>query len=154
RDLGLMIEHGVPRNSVGLVRIPGIGTKRAAALLANGISRLDDLVMRSPSEVATILAVKPATAEKMLEKARQLQEEDKDQCPFGDELSRPQLQRPPGAWNWPAVVDPYRLRRSFELRITHRSDECVRIEGGSEPHQVHVNTDALRRRSYICDCPD
>lgn len=155
RDLGLMVEYGVPRESVGLVQIPGIGKKRAAALLAKGICRLDDLLTRSPDEVALILAVKPATAEKILDQARELHEQDKDDCPFGDQFSsRSRLQQQPKAWNWPATVDPYRLRRSFELRITHRSDECVRIEGGSEPHQVRVDIDALRHRSYTCDCHD
>jgi hypothetical protein len=155
RELGLMIEHGVPRESVGLVRVPGIGTKRAAALLSARICRLGDLVTRSPEQLSGIIGVKPSTAEKMLAKARQLHQQDNEECPFGDGLlSRPKFEKAPTVWDWPATIDPYRLRRSFELRVTHRSDERVRVEGGSEPHQVRVDTELLRKRSYTCDCQD
>jgi hypothetical protein len=51
-------------------------------------------------------------------------------------------------------VDPYRLRRSLELKVDYLSAEAVRISGGTEPHTVSVTESPSRQRSYTCDCAD
>ena len=42
--LSLRIKHGVPRNAVGLVRIQGVGRKRALALLKHNIHNANDII--------------------------------------------------------------------------------------------------------------
>ena len=56
--------------------------------------------------------------------------------------------------DWPLGVDHYRLRRALDLKIIHRSDECIRVEGGIEPHTIHIQFSANGNRTYRCDCID
>lgn len=160
RRLALMIEYGVAAESIGLVKVPGIGSKRVRRLTDHGVRTLADLVQMRPAELGKVLGMKEATAEKMLENAKETWAEEQTEDPFalGDGGS-PHSNPFPSAerektWKWPANIDPYRLRRALELEVTHASEERIHVQGGTEPHQVSVESDALRRRAYSCDCAD
>ncbi len=158
RRLGLMIEYGVPAESVGLVKVPGVGSKRVRKLIQNGVATLEALTRLRPKELGTILGLKREMAEKLIKKAKMVWAEERAEDPFeiGGPARRPVRSLTIGehAWKLPAGIDPYRLRRALELEVTHVSEECIHVRGGTEPHQVSIETDALRRRAYQCDCAD
>lgn len=154
--LRLMIEYGVPAESVGLVRVPGIGSKRVRLLIAGGVRTLAALVETPRVVVEGILRMKKATAEKMLKGAKVTFEEEQTEDPFalGSTEADRKCSGAETVWRWPAKIDPYRLRRALELEVPHFSEECVHVCGGAEPHKVRVTCDTLRRRTYECDCAD
>ena len=50
--------------------------------------------------------------------------------------------------NWPQGIDPYRLRRALELVVIHRTEECMRVEGGMEPHTIQISLANTGKRQY------
>lgn len=161
RRLALMIEYGVPAESIGLVRVPGIGSKRVQKLLAEGVTTLAALVRMRPTMLGKALGLKTKTAEKFLKKAKMTWAEEKLEDPFAIDQQKGESRKQKAeiaekekVWKWPSNIDPYRLRRALELEVTHVSEERIHVRGGTEPHQVWINCDTLRRRTYECDCAD
>ncbi|MEI6177445.1 MAG: DEAD/DEAH box helicase, partial [Verrucomicrobiota bacterium] len=158
-DLRAMVRHGVPRDVLTLVEVPGIGTKRALALKESGIRTLDDLLGVTPPTLATILRLKEPTVMKILSAVEELLATRDMVDPFSSEYPSdenttlpPDLTPPPSVW--PLGVDPYRLRRALDLQIDFLGAEVVRVSGGTEPHSVSIRQDARGRRDYTCDCAD
>jgi helicase len=160
RRLALMIEYGVPAESVGLVQVPGIGSKRVRMLIEQGVTTLAALVRMRPAALGKVLRMKTETAEKLLKQAKQAWAEEQAEDPFAlSDSSAPHSSPLPSAemenaWKWPSNIDPYRLCRALELEVTHSSEERIHVRGGTEPHQVSITTDTLRQHSYACDCAD
>ena len=154
-DLAVMVEYGVPRESIGLVQIPGVGSKRAHALFTAGVRTLQQFIDTTPPALGKILRMKEAPIAILLESARKVTSDQYADDPFAVE-SIPTLppSRPSLLSQWPSDIDPYRLRRALELNVDHRSEDMVRVSGGTEPHCVPVRTDTLGNRSYACDCAD
>ena len=147
-----MVEYGIPRHALGLVAIKGIGAKRAQALIGKGICTQKQLLENSIDCLSEILKLRTKTIEKILKDAA----EPKNKVISSPDIpsrSAPKIQKKSLA-NWPADIDPYRLRRALELNIDHQSAEYLQISGGTEPHRVEVTENAMRIRFYKCDCMD
>lgn len=155
-DLALMVEYGIPRPSIGLAKVPGIGSKRARALVDEGIATLGDLQACGLERLRFILGLKEKSLAKILEATKDLNLELSAEDPFALESS-PAAHHPEPALlsKWPRGIDPYRLRRALELHCDHVSNDCVRVSGGAEPHRISVRTDfRTKSRAYACDCAD
>lgn len=152
-DLRAMIQYGVPRRSIGLVRIKGIGSRRAQALLQGGIPTPEVLVQVGASVISRVLGLSPKTVAPMVKAARALVSGAADPS-VSRETEGPVSPREVPNLPWPTDMDPYRLRRALELRVDHVSPECVRVSGGAEPHTVWVAVDRRGRASFACDCQD
>lgn len=162
-DLKLMIEYGIPRESLSLIRIKDIGTRRARLLMQAGISTSEQVVQVCDSCLSRILHVKSRkvigritdSARKVVERLgagyfSQLQTEAmrNEAGKIKDNTEQTSLQ------NWPSSIDPYRLRRALELKVDHVSLDCVRISGGTEPHTVTIHHITKMAKTYRCDCLD
>ena len=159
QDLQLMLQYGVPRNSLNLVRIKGIGAQRARSLIAAGIRTPQQLTTENTSQLCDILRMSEKTLHPILLSAMEFNNQpDHVSETYGGILPaaltggrRPSTFLPSV---WASRIDPYRLRRSLELRVDHVSQECIRISGGAEPHTVKVGWISSKLRSYQCDCVD
>ncbi|MEM4290268.1 MAG: helix-hairpin-helix domain-containing protein [Nitrososphaerota archaeon] len=60
-------KHGVKKELLPLVSIPGVGRVRARALYNAGFRRGEDLVEAGPEKIATIPTIGPATAARIVE---------------------------------------------------------------------------------------
>jgi helicase len=151
--LKLMVEYGVPKGAISLVRIDGIGPKRAQRLCAEDIFTAQQVAQYSAKHLADWLGLGLRTADRILASAKLLASASDPVLQVATALPTLSVAPAKRPFNLRGV-DPYRLRRSLELRVDHMSAEAVRISGGTEPHRVFVGESALRQRSYICDCAD
>lgn len=151
--LKLMVEYGVPKGAVSLVRIEGIGSKRAQLLCREGIFTAQHVAQLPVEHLADLLVLGPKSAEKIIASARGLGT-TADLTPALPPATPAPCEQTDTRQFSIRGVDPYRLRRSLELQVDHLSAEVVRISGGTEPHAVAVHEDAMRRRTYVCDCAD
>jgi helicase len=158
RDLTIMLAYGIPRDSVSLASIAGIGPKRARQLIDANIRTPRQLLAASRRRVAAILRMKDQGIKKIISSARCVRANEDDEDPFSIALTapgkRPADGLPQTSIPWPPHIDPYRLRRALELKVVFASREVITISGGSEPHRVCLREDARRRTSYTCDCVD
>lgn len=153
--LALMVEYGVSRESVDLVRVPGIGGKRVHSLAASGVCSLQEFLSADMSKLAGILRLKSDSLGKLLCAAEKVAAEMGMEDPFALDPAAPSAPPPVSEkLAWPKDIDPYRLRRALELKVDHRSEDAVNVSGGAEPHRVAIQTNARRVRNYACDCAD
>lgn len=139
-----MVSHGLDEEVITLTFIEGIGGKLARRIKESGISDIEELVEASPRELAKIrgISIKRARiwvrdAERMLKRRSALSLRER---------AHPKAKVVSG---WPSDVDPYRLRRSLELRAI-RQGRIWQVTGGLEPHTVSVATG----KALACDCLD
>jgi len=158
RSIKLMVQYGIPTDALGLTKVPGIGPKRAQALVVAGIRTPAELRDATPEALAEILRLKPGTVSGLQKDARDVDwtgdNSAQAQPPSSDRLPERSNKQRLRTGPWPEDIDPYRLRRALELNIDHASVEVLRISGGAEPHRIDVAEDGLRRRTYTCDCAD
>jgi helicase len=154
RALIHMIEYGIPEDGLALVNITGVGPKRAQCLYRAGIVTPQAVVAMSPTRLAEILTCGNKVATAIKEAAKALAKAPAPLDSNVQSIQKIQAKHPVRLPDWPSDIDPYRLRRALELNIDHLSPEVVRLSGGTEPHEVRVTEDTLRRRSYTCDCQD
>jgi helicase len=147
--LALMLQYGIPPESIGLTQIPKIGPARARKLIDGGITTLGKFKASRPSDVAAILKIHEAAAIDMLAKAQTFDElafsghnEPHLSCDIDSDLG------------WTSAIDPYRLRRALELDVSFSSAEVVHVAGGAEPHVVSIIWKAPGKCNYECDCAD
>jgi helicase len=157
-DLQAMVRKGVPRDTLVLVSIPGIGPKRAMTLCANGICSLETLLSSDPAALGALIRLKRSSVEKLLKATAEVLKVKSVEDPFSIEATNSEAQSQPTYSSqppvWPFGVDPYRVRRALELTVDHCSAELVRLSGGLEPHIVRIIHDACGHRAYVCDCLD
>ncbi len=147
-----MVAYGIPRHALGLVKIKGIGSKRAQALVVSEIYSREQLLSADQVYLSKILKLRRQSIEKILggiEEIVSQNEFSEESCSDPLTITAKSLLE-----KWPTEVDPYRLRRAFELKVDHQSAECMQISGGTEPHQVTISEDGRQTRSYTCDCID
>ena len=150
-----MVEYGIPCRAVDLVRVDGIGSKRAKRLITHGVETPAQLADASIADICRILRLKEPSARKLLTKARQVAGELDADDKFSLEEQVPEPMPPTeGRFDWPPGIDPYRLRRALELQVDHRSEDAVRVSGGAEPHRVSISRNTGSIRQYACDCAD
>jgi helicase len=144
RTLRVMVAVGLDEEAVTLTFVGGIGAKLARRLVAAGITDIEALAQAESNEIAGVRGVSSQRAARWIEEAERLvrtrsawrlRETD---APLARLIAR----------EWPAGVDPYRLRRACELRVAE-ADGGYRVSGGLEPHRVTEAT-----AGFACDCPD
>jgi helicase len=152
-SLKTMVAYGIPQGALELVLIEGVGPKRAQRLSNEGVFRIIEVVNLSPAHLADIIGSGVGVAERILGSAKALRQMV-DETKHHSTSAHVELVPPSRLPKQNSGVDPYRLRRALELRVDHLSAEVVRVSGGAEPHTVSVTENAVRARSYSCDCAD
>lgn len=156
RDLQNMLEYGVPRTSLELVQIRGIGQRRAHTLINAGICTLRQLLDQSTSRLSELLRLNQDTIGRIISSAEEVldkmvfSEGFRREDPPTDKVETKAGKHP----SWNSDIDPYRLRRALELNVDHASAESIQISGGAEPHKVRVTLLPQGKMSYHCDCMD
>jgi helicase len=144
RALVAMVAHGVDEEAATLTFLQGIGGTLVRRLREAGISDIEELALSDPGRVATIRGISTARAVRLIEEATA---KIRTRSAFSFRNTGPTIEpyldkRSPG-------IDPYRLRRAFELEVSRETDYFV-VHGGLEPHRVMTgSTDRLS-----CDCAD
>lgn len=146
--LSLLLQYGIPQDSLGLTQIPGVGPVRARKLIDGGVADLQQFQAASTETVSRILNLRLSIAKGMQNKARNL-----DEFTF-DSLSETPVTCDTNHEPWASEIDPYRLRRALELDVPFSSPEVIRVTGGAEPHTVTITWLPYDRRDYQCDCAD
>lgn len=141
RRIAIQLEHGLPGDSVYLTLIPGCGGRLAKRLLEAGVSNLEELCQREPTDVATIPGIGPKRAIAWIGAATELiKEMEPDLMP--QPAGRPRAIVVPS--DWPPEIDPGRLQRAMSLKVQGGTPHHW-VSGGSEEHIVVANG---------CDCLD
>jgi helicase len=155
-QLRLMLEHGIPEEALELVAIPRIGSRRARHLCEHGIHTAGEVATMLPRDLNEIFACGERIAYQIIEAAKVVAG-NSESCYTTTPpttFARTSAHPAKASIDWPAGIDPYRLRRALELRVTHASPVAVHVQGGTEPHVVRIEEIAGRERSYQCDCLD
>lgn len=151
--LKLTIQYGIPHDSLELVAIPGIGPKRAQALVAREIRSISELLLTPADQLADALKLRDSSILALLEQARAIAAPKRKTNRMESEKKQTATRTNCGA-DWPHDIDAYRLRRAISLRIDHVAPERIGVSGGSEPHQVRVIDDQNGSVQFMCDCGD
>jgi len=147
RALASMVTHGIDEEAVTLTFLPGVGGTVARRLQEVGISSIDDLCIAEPDEVAMVRGVSLERAVKWIEAATEM---IKTRSAFAFREMRPEEWATSSCADWPSSVDPYRFRRSLELKVTLQRRYQYEVSGGLEPHRVVAHPE----RPMQCDCAD
>lgn len=152
QELIPMIKHGIPVEACQLIQVNGIGPKRAMALRKLGIITVQDFVSAKPQKISKALKLSPKVCQKIQQKVQEYSLRKTQKKDFSEDA--PPLLAHQAIFNCPQGIDPYRLRRALELIVTHRTEECLRVEGGMEPHTIKISFAKTGKRQYWCDCAD
>lgn len=133
--------NGVEGPAAGLTLVDGIGASWARRLMDHGIRDLAELGECSPSDLSQIPGISEKRASAWIEQAK---ERHQLEPPAVEAKGIPTL--PPDT---DLPVDPYRLRRAVDLKVSAQGGNRWEITGGSEPRQV-----LLQNGSLSCSCPD
>ncbi|MBN2196876.1 MAG: DEAD/DEAH box helicase [Polyangiaceae bacterium] len=143
KALSVMVEAGLDEEVVTLTLLPGIGPALARRLALVGLSDIEELAVAEPDDVAAIRGIAHGRAVSLVAAAEDLLPTRSAWC-FKE--SGPTLRTTQGTW--PPEVEPYRLFRAIELKVTKRGAAWL-VTGGSDPHRVERTQAGL-----ACDCPD
>jgi helicase len=139
-----MINAGLDEITITLTLIPGLGPKFANRLAGLGICDIEDLAQCDPEDVTNLGGVSLQRASRWIKSAEELMH-DKTFRYFEESQS--------AVTNveciWPQRIDPYRVKRALELKVTQLGDSCYQVTGGSDPHRVELESKQLH-----CDCLD
>lgn len=147
RALASMVAHGIDEEAVTLTFLPGIGGTLARRLHEVGVSSIDDLCIAEPDEVAMVRGVSLKRAVKWIEAATEM---IKTRSAFAFREMRSEEYVESSGANWPSSIDPYRFRRSLELKVTLQRRYQYEVSGGLEPHRIIAHPE----RPIQCDCAD
>jgi helicase len=149
--LRCMVGARLNETAVTLTRVKGIGATLAKRLVENGISDIDRLARSDIGALAGIRGISSERAERLVADAK-LVATLRNASSYSEPSSREQVQAMVAslpAQRRDPQVDPYRLRRALELRVTPLGGRRFRVVGGSDPHIVK-QLDI----TYRCDCGD
>jgi len=149
-----MVKYGLPRQACELLKLKGIGPKRAMRLYEASISTLGSFAETPNPALSEVIGLNGKIVSEIKKNAAILVTEKAQEIPF--ELWDDPIPAAPqqAIHDWPQGVDPYRLRRALDLKIVHRSGECIQVEGGTEPHMIRIGNSLKGNRNYHCDCMD
>ncbi len=144
RALRQMVCAGLDKSAVTLTIVNGVGPTIARRLQVAGIGHIEDLALAEPEDLISQPRISRERAERWIAEAVEIIR------------SRSALRYvETGAMagivpsDWPADIDPYRLRRALDLRIAGADGGHYLVQGGLEPHIVRTSSGALH-----CDCAD
>lgn len=139
-----MVLAGLDEETVTLALVPGIGPKLARRLRSVGVEDIEALAQADVEDLGSVRGVSRARAARWIDAANRLLSRRSAYC-YREEGPRAAV-RHRGV---PAALDPYRLRRALELKVTDAEGGTFRVTGGLEPHLVQ-----LCQGHCHCDCPD
>jgi len=139
-----MVAHGLDELAVTNTFVKGIGGKMAKRLVEHGVADIEDLAAAEPDNLAEVRGLSRERAGRWISEAEALVE-TRHAFTFR-ETSKAVVA---STGDWPADVEPYRLRRAIDLTAKQiRAGQFV-VSGGLEPHIV------IRDRNETkCDCQD
>jgi helicase len=141
--LRYMVAAGLNESAVTLTRVPGIGTTLAKRLHSAGIEDIEQLALAEPTAVV-MHGISPQRARHWITAAEALVRTCSAWRYREEELTH----RRHGV-DWPRAIDPYRLRRALELRVSGGEADLYRVTGGLDPHLVRFGD-----HQCSCDCAD
>lgn len=142
--LGRMIQAGLDEEAVTLTLVPGIGPKLAARIAATGVSEIEDLACCEPEDLDAVRGISKLRASTFISAAEAIVKSH-SAWTFREVTQGVSV----ACSRWPSEVDPYRLGRAIELRVARRVGDGWRVWGGTEPHLVNADEEAM-----ACDCVD
>jgi helicase len=144
KALRCMVVSGLDEFAVTLTMIPGIGPKLAKNLQLAGIADIEDLASDEIENVTTIKGISNKRVSNWIAEAKELIR-SKSAYRYKETESTPSFSQS----QWSDKVNPYRLRRALELKISGAEGGTYRVIGGLEPHIVRAEDNG-----FNCDCPD
>ena len=145
RALLAMVAYGIDEEAVTLTYLPGVGGTLARRLHAAGVTDIEELALCEPKELAAVRGISSARAGQWIERATET-----IRGRSAVSLRETGLRIQALSSDWPAGVDPYRLRRARELDVRRGGSRRYVVSGGLEPHRVAVTLEGPPR----CDCAD
>ena len=139
-----MLRYQISSENAGLVKLDGIGGKRAKLLSSSGFGTPALLAAADPAKLALIKGIGNESAMKIIRQATELTARG-DIPSYKEELL-------PAAAPWKTLrmtADPYRMRRSLELSVSLSENGRFLVTGGSDSHIV-----SRAGGAFACDCPD
>jgi len=143
RALVAMVSHGVDEQVVTLTFVDGVGGTTARRVRDAGIADIEDLAAADASSLGSLRGLSLQRAQRWIECAEKLV---KTHSAFSLRERRGKANAV--TQSWATAIDPYRLRRAFELKVLARGN-VLRVSGGLEPHRVIRSPEGL-----ACDCAD
>ena len=139
-----MLRYQISSENAGLVKLDGIGGKRAKLLSSSGFGTPALLAGADPEEVARIKGIGKDGAVKIIRQAAEL-------TAHGDIPSYREELLPAAApgKTLRMTADPYRMRRSLELSVSLSENRRFLVRGGRDDHIVR-----RAGAAFACDCPD
>ncbi len=139
-----MVTHGLDEEAITLTFIQGLGGTLAKRLKEAGIPDIEELAATEPCQIARVKGIS-------LKRARQWSGEAegllKERSAFS--LRERDRAKPQVVSDWPKELDPYRLRRSLDLKVATQGAGW-QVTGGLEPHTVCTPSQG----TLTCDCLD
>jgi len=139
-----MIVFGLDESAVTLCFVPGVGGTFARRLVGHGVGDIEELAGAEPEVLAGLKGLSGKRARQWIEQAAGM-----IKTRHGLRLRDSGPRTAPTSAAWPHDIDPYRLRRSLDLKVQRLGRNDFRVTGGLEPHQVTTDT-----TSWQCDCMD
>ena len=147
RLLGIRVRYGITEDEAELLKIKGIGEKRLNQLGALGITRIENLAKASMDELDKIPGIGRKLAEKLVSTSKIFQGRMRKIKSTKTEMEDYSKTNSIGFLQ---DMDPYRLKRSMELRVTQVQGKSLwLVEGGVKEHFVKKIGS-----QYECDCKD
>jgi helicase len=139
-----MVEYGLDEESVTLTFINGIGGQLARRLCDSGVMNIEELAQADAPDLARLRGISEARADSWIDEATR-------RLPLQSALILLEVGEKANASSQrlDSAVDPYRLRRALELRVSQDTPRTLTVTGGLEPHRVRLIGRHLR-----CDCGD
>jgi helicase len=139
-----MVVFGLDESAVTLCFVPGIGGTFARRLVGHGVGDIEELAGVEPEDLVGLKGLSLKRARQWIEQAA-----GRIKSHHGLRLRDRGPRTAAKSAAWPHDIDPYRLRRSLELKVQRLNRHEFRVTGGLEPHHVTTGT-----ASWQCDCMD
>jgi helicase len=140
-----MVEMGLDEQTATLTFIKGIGARTARRLSGIGCVDIEDLAGIDPEELAQEKGISENRARSWRDAASSMQKQY-SAFYFRESKTSRRIQ---SGFEFPAEIDPYRLRRALELKVSGEDGGIYRVTGGLEPHLIK-----LKNEQFSCDCID
>lgn len=143
-NLANMLQYQITRELVVLTKLNGVGGKTAKKLAEYGYTTPEALAAEAPERIAAIKGIGKKLAEQIVAQAKELRHNPYPSTHQEEVISIPSLRK-----QIKTSIDPYRLRRSLELRVKVSEQGRFIVTGGREDHVVMKEQGAIH-----CDCLD
>lgn len=148
-QLQSMIKYRISAEMIPLTRLTGVGGKTARKLVDAGIESLGDVANADPEDLISC-GIAAKKIETVQQEAYGLSVAFDDTIIYEEDQLDPSNPTPRShTINHSLGIDPYRLRRSLELKVLAGDAPLYRVTGGTEPHKV-----LCRQGIFTCDCAD